>query len=117
MLKGTTKPEVLQLGGEIVPINDTLTARENQGLSMDSWGGGLQLTWEQWGDGWPRGRAGSHPTHLQDARSSQLEAVGGMKHCRVVSGGGGGAAPHVVGVGLIYRALCCEMSLPPKLLH
>lgn len=39
MLKGTTKPVVLQLGGEIVPIDDTLTARENQGLSMDSWGG------------------------------------------------------------------------------
>lgn len=63
----------------------------------------LQLSGKQWGEEWPRGRAGSHPIHLQDAAWSQAEAVGGMKHCRVLSGGG--AVPRVVGVGLVYRAL------------
>ena len=36
-LRGTTKPAVLQLRGEIVPSDVTLPARENQGLSMDPW--------------------------------------------------------------------------------
>lgn len=31
------KPVVLQLGREIIPSDVTLTARENQGLSMDPW--------------------------------------------------------------------------------
>lgn len=37
MLRGTTKPVLLQLGGEIVPSDVILPGRENQGLSMDSW--------------------------------------------------------------------------------
>lgn len=59
----------------------------------------LQLPWKQQGDGRLRGRADSRPTHLQNKTLSQVEAGDGMKHCRVVSGGG--AVPHVVGVGLI----------------